>query len=986
MVRKKLATVVAALSTLQAGLVSALGMGELSLQSALNQPLAAEINILNTGDLDPAQVLVALASPKDFQNAGVSRDFFLTNIKFSVELDGNGKGVIKVSSRQPVVEPYLNFLVETRWPSGRLLREYTVLLDLPVFSESQAKRVQAAKAGPEPVRQARPRPAPRQQEPVAIAAPQRQSGGGSDRVGGELEPGGEYRVGNDDTLWVIASKARPSRQFSVQQTMVGIQRLNPSAFARGNINRLKAGSVLRLPTEGELTEVSRGDAIEEVANQNSSWRRGTDGQVASSNKAQLDATAGRADDGERFREQDRLSIAGAGSSQNDQVGDGEGASSAGNRALRNQLAQSQESLDKTALEKGELQSRLDGVEAKLATLQRLLELKDNQLAAMQGTQAQAEDAAAAAPVAPAADPAMADLKTLAEDDSAQQDSAPGEKAPDAGDMAPDADMPADDDQQAEALAQTPMADTPADQSSGQPTDTQPPAQPVPVPEEPGLVGQLLGSPLVLGGAGLLVLAGVVVAVLRRRREQEDEFSLEEESLDELADVSFDEGDFLESSDSELSFSEPEPEVADQLAAELEQEIAADNAAEVAAAELIAEEQVEQLQPETGDAIAEADIYVAYGRYQQAVDLLRTAINQEPGRSDLQVKLLEVYIETRDKPGFQQQYVQLAALGDDAAVGEVKEMLSTVDGVADWLDDLPGAAAVGEFSDADMDAELIEGEESGLALDEELTLDFEDEQPIESLDSEASEFDSFDLDLDLELDEDTDTSAQAELASTANDEGDELGDISLDLEDSSELGDFSLELDDSADLSLDADESLNDIAEQVTEADDGFDLDLDNDGDFDLDFADLAENTDLGDLASEFGDTSESKVLPDDASDSADDLSFDLDLSEEIDIEDDSGALGDNDSTQGFALPDKMPMAGSGASDESFDESVANGEAGGEEFDFLSDTDEVATKLDLARAYIDMGDTDGAKDILDEVRQEGSDEQKNEADSLIERIE
>ncbi|WP_101759540.1 FimV family protein [Oceanicoccus sp. KOV_DT_Chl] len=148
MVRNKLAAAIAAIGALQAGLVNALGMGDFSLNSALNQPLNAEIRLLNTEDLDPSQVKVKLASNSDFANAGVSREFFLTNLKFKVVMDGKGGGVIKVFTREPVLEPYLNFLIEAHWPSGRLMREYTVLLDLPVFSDSEAAPVKAAQAAP----------------------------------------------------------------------------------------------------------------------------------------------------------------------------------------------------------------------------------------------------------------------------------------------------------------------------------------------------------------------------------------------------------------------------------------------------------------------------------------------------------------------------------------------------------------------------------------------------------------------------------------------------------------------------------------------------------------------------------------------------------------------------------------------------------------------------------------------------------------------
>src|SRR5690606_32237245 len=124
MVRKKLALAILALSALQADLASALGLGSLSVKSSLNQPLNAEIRLLDTGDLDPAQIKIRLATQEDFERAGVDRNYFLTNLKFEINMDGRGSGVIHISTREPVVEPYLNFVVEARWPSGRLLREF----------------------------------------------------------------------------------------------------------------------------------------------------------------------------------------------------------------------------------------------------------------------------------------------------------------------------------------------------------------------------------------------------------------------------------------------------------------------------------------------------------------------------------------------------------------------------------------------------------------------------------------------------------------------------------------------------------------------------------------------------------------------------------------------------------------------------------------------------------------------------------------------
>ena len=202
MVRKKLAVVVAALGALQSGVVNALGLGELALESALNQPLDAEIKLLNVGELDKSQVLVRLANKEDFDRAGVSRDFFLTNIKFTVDVDKNGNGSIKLKTKDRVVEPYLNFLVEARWPSGRLLREYTVLLDLPVFSQVQQAPAPAKQVATPVIEQVRNQPKTTSARPSSSSARQ-------DLAGGQLEAGEDYRVRQDETLWEIAAKARP---------------------------------------------------------------------------------------------------------------------------------------------------------------------------------------------------------------------------------------------------------------------------------------------------------------------------------------------------------------------------------------------------------------------------------------------------------------------------------------------------------------------------------------------------------------------------------------------------------------------------------------------------------------------------------------------------------------------------------------------------------------------------------------------------------
>ncbi len=1014
MVRKKLAVAVAALGALQADVVSALGMGDFTLRSALNQPLDAEIRLLNTGDLDPSQVKIALAGTEEFQQAGVSRDYFLTNLQFTVDLDQNGGGVINVTSREPVIEPYLNFLVEAKWPTGRLLREYTVLLDLPVFSESATEQVDSAASSAPTVSE---QPASVRTSAAAIPSSSRAAAPRQSRDAGELAAGSKYRVQTNDTLWEIAAKARPSGA-TVQQTMLGIQRLNSHAFMNGNINLVKAGSILRLPTQAELNDISSRQAVEEVAVQNKAWRSG-ESLASEDTGAQLDATATSTRSDQQAVDQARLSIASSGDSSERSDGDG-AASGSGTEALRNQLDTSLENLDKTQRENEELQSRIGDMEAKLATLQRLLELKDDELAALQGTAAE---------------------RNATEGSTTESSLAEGQAA--TSEPSAEAEMSADT---------TAVTGTESAATTTEPEQAAPQPRPAPAPE-PELLDQILSNPLYLGGAGALVLALAALILMRRRQAAEDETSVEEMALfeevaDETAEESLEEAGELDFSSAEEVAEEADS--TDQLVAELEQEIAADNAVEAAQAET---EEQETVQSETGDAIAEADIYVAYGRYQQAIDLLTTAVEQEPQRTDLRVKLLEVFIETRDKPGFQQHYVALQALGDESAINEVKETLSSVEGVSDWLDDLP-SADVSDFSDADMDADLIESDDQEVELDleDDLEIDLDLDgasttQETETIDLE----DDFDLDGELDLDQEEpalDATLQLDAVSLDADAKEETENL-VDDQDLNLMLDEELSLDTDSEEALTTEETAEDLDLDSLQADDdsttesaevevteeGFDLDLDSD--LDMDLGELGDS-ELDDLAAEFGDqepsaddeqepSSESQLSGDgfpEAEESAKtdepDLTMGLSTLDEVegefsldvegseaeelgldelsDLEDltasaepeaavaseSANELTDLEFTAGdldlSAEPEAAPVEN--AVD---DESLPAEAASEDDFDFLADTDEVATKLDLARAYIDMGDTEGAKDILDEVVQEGNETQIQEANELLERV-
>lgn len=238
-VKRQIVRGAASLAALYAGVAGALGLGEIQLESALNQPLNAIIELQGSEGLGPDDVIVRLAQTSDFDNAGIDKPYFLNDLRFTPVVQ-NRRLTVQVRSTQPVREPYLNFLVELRRPSGRMLREYTVLLDPPLYSAGQSAPVERAPvaAAPSAPAAASPSPVPRRQVVLPNLTPQPDAD--------------QYTTVAGDSLWAIAERSRPAASVSVQATMTAIHALNQQAFVGGDINRLKVGQALVLPTAGQL--------------------------------------------------------------------------------------------------------------------------------------------------------------------------------------------------------------------------------------------------------------------------------------------------------------------------------------------------------------------------------------------------------------------------------------------------------------------------------------------------------------------------------------------------------------------------------------------------------------------------------------------------------------------------------------------------------------------------------------------------------------
>lgn len=239
---RRLAGLLALLPGLWLASAQALGLGDIELRSRLNQRLTANVPVLGAEPSEIESLVVRLASPEDFARAGIERAEFLSSLEFTLAPTGDS---VRVSSRQTVRDPLLNFIVEARWNGGRVLREYTVLLDPPIDAARDAapavpSRAETAAASPAAAK------------PATAAA-------------GHAAPGASYGpVLPSETLWSIATKLRPSAAITMDQVLLAIYRANPQAF-EGGINGLLKGSRLRVPTAEDMTRADAVGARAEVA-------------------------------------------------------------------------------------------------------------------------------------------------------------------------------------------------------------------------------------------------------------------------------------------------------------------------------------------------------------------------------------------------------------------------------------------------------------------------------------------------------------------------------------------------------------------------------------------------------------------------------------------------------------------------------------------------------------------------------------------------
>lgn len=652
---RKLAAVAFSLGCLHAGSVMALGLGEMKLESFLNEPLRASVDLLNMGGLHGDEIKVRLATTEDFQKLGIDRDYFLTNISFEVVTDDRGGAKIVITSEEPVLEPYLDFIVEARWPSGRLLREYTVLIDPPVFSQatpvvSASERVQEVEgtAAAKKNEQVTSSGASHSTEDSNLGAwgsegsgtrvnvrdsnlapgamPQRNYGS---QAAGAPTPGSRYMIRRDQTLWEIANQAKPAG-VSVHQTMLDIQRLNPDAFINGNINRIKAGYIIYLPSADDISSADLSNALAEVRQQNEAFQAGRDDELYSKSRPSLRISAEPEDAAEPPAEQ--ASAAPAPSAPAGGVSDGTGAPA---------------SVATPPATGADTTEQLASLAHQVETLQRIVSLKDDQIAALQTALKDSGGTIDPETQAPVEAPATEPETTIGE-------AAPAEEATvtPAEDMAPAvAEEP--EAEVAPVAAEektTPKAEKPAKTKPAE----KPKSKPAPEPEAgKGWTDYLL----YILGAVVLAIAGFLFARRRTAEEAETVPARQRASDDDVF--------------SDVRLRDTKLEVV-PVAEDVEQAPVVSKRNNRGYGEHKHDEYASDV--DAADALAEADIYIAYGRHPQAIDLLNNALSNEPNNPVYRLKLLEIYTELNNRVAATAQLKKIQALGDPDSTARAEALM------------------------------------------------------------------------------------------------------------------------------------------------------------------------------------------------------------------------------------------------------------------------------------------------------------------------
>ncbi|HEX2585228.1 MAG TPA: FimV/HubP family polar landmark protein [Steroidobacteraceae bacterium] len=608
----------------------ALGLGDLRLNSALNQPFDGEIEIASATPDELNSIRVGMANEDTFKRSGLDRPAFLSSFNLRVETSG-GRPVIKLRSNTAITEPFVNLLVDVSWTGGRVLRQYTVLLDPPVFAQTpttdessmMTARGQTEEANPATgtIDRSTTTPAASEEAPAASSAPtvpspttsnttamplptpqaapmeeSAPSGRTPSRAQTSYEAGDNYAVKKGDTLSKIASQLR-TEGVSTKQLMVALYRANTSAFG-SDMNVLRSGAVLRVPATADIEAISPSEASSEVSRQYGIWRNSTVNREAA------------APSGERLR------LVPAQQTEPEQSS----ATSAASKAAAAAEKAAKEQAARKAAEEAEAK--------------RLLELKNAELAKMQKQLSSASSTATKSAAATSAASASVTSEVA--------ESAPTEPAPNAEPIEP------------EVTATKPVAPAPA--------------------PSPGLLDTLQQYWIQILGVGVVLILGLVFYFRRKQQASEESDS----TIATMTAMDFDEqlrgtgrsrargfaDEHVEEQPIHDSYesNDYEPPVASAPTVRRESP-----SQHVLSEDTLSSETA--LHIEQQDALAEADFHMAYGLYDQAADIVKLAIERDPDRRDLMLKLAEIYFVWGNRDMFLDAARKLHDTRKQAAPGE-----------------------------------------------------------------------------------------------------------------------------------------------------------------------------------------------------------------------------------------------------------------------------------------------------------------------------
>lgn len=926
--------------------VLAAGLGKLNVMSGLGEPLKADIELLSVTAEELSTISAAIASTEAYANQGIDKPASHNDIKIQVTKNARGAPILKLNSAQPITDAFLDMLIQVDWSSGRLLREYTLLLDPPGYNaESQTNASQL------PTSSTTTQTTPTDTTGTAVpgSAKAGVSGAGKSKKSSAAKPepvqaneatavdntleGQEYTTSKGDTLAKIAQEMKP-QGVSLEQMLVGLYQANPQAFDGKNMNRLKVGQIIRAPSAEQLEATSKKAAAKEVRVHSANWNEYKNklaGIVADSQGAE-DAAPTQSSSGKVMAAEDKATPPASGPRDVVKLsGADANKGGAGDKALQDKLTALQEEAIAKDNALKESQGRAAELEKQIEDMKKLMALKSDAMAKMQSeaaTQAQPDAVTAPAQETPAPDaPAASPAPTT-------EQVAPAETAPPVAEATPPTAKPA-------------VAPTPAPMQIEQPGFLEGVAQNVDL----NTLG-FAGGGLAILGAGWLYL---------RNKRKKNLTSFEEGIMTSgglkantvfgnTAGGTVDTGDTSFLTDFSQSTSGG------------------------------------MIDSHDVDPIAEAEVYMAYGRDAQAEEILKDAIVKEPKRYELHLKLLEIYQASGNTSAFEtisgELYTTLGA--SDPVWAKVAQLGIKMDpdNPLYKVEELPEDANVVVTDSATEAANKAEDDffasfgNSEDDVAESASQNTEDKLDLESNSTTISnvvEPSPFDLDLGA-LDFDMDTPAQAEEStSTQTQEPNySLGDLSMDMG----VPESAVQTDEEIAAVEMPQEAVSDLgafnievhAEEAPKSLDVPTIDFPNftaDENALLEPSAMAEETQL-----------EEPSMPEVVELKSDDISdFSIDIGGETVAEEPS------DLGLSMAQPSNFDLSDINLdlNDISTDPTVSQAAmAAGE-------PEEVETKLDLVMAYLDMEDKIGARELLEEVMKEGGENQRKRASELLEKI-